>query len=446
MSRTELLQRLQSQEPVSSEACFVLLWTYLNMAHVVAGENLARSQGVHPFEIKPPRRGGPSLRHRLRDPVREISTREGEELDLYALRWLSALDELLNQRQDDRLGQTWITGIDGMEYRVRRRNHFLADVLEEQVTTEQDQSGTRDLYARFHAAVPRSAEGITIDVKAEVDWAGPLLGHRLKRERERRRLNVMLWPLETILDYPALHGEPRDFVSLDGLSNEDALQVEVQSALATARALEVSILVFPELAIPARTRKVIRRTLAGHGPDGYPLLTLLGCCHRRAPEGGDFNEAVLLGPAGAELCCHRKLTSFTHIINRDRTLFVAEQLRTGTTVSVLESALGNLTPLICLDFIHKPLSRVLTLTHANLFLVPSLSHTTSAHQTAAIDFQVDNRASSFVSNRSISGLTETGTSFFRVPCWEGFDAHLPHYRRSPFLLFSLADLLDKAGK
>ncbi|HEX3131887.1 MAG TPA: hypothetical protein VH394_31405 [Thermoanaerobaculia bacterium] len=444
MSRTELLQRLQSQEAVSSETCFVLLWTYLNMARVAAGESMARVQRVHPFEIRLQRK--PSLRNRLLDPVREISTHEGEAFDLYALQWLSALDDLLNKRQEDRLGQTWVAGIDGMEYRVRRRNHFLADLFERQVTTKEDQSGTRDLYARFHAAVPRSVEGIDIDVKAEVDWAGPSLGHRLRREREKRRLNVMLWPLETVLDYPALHGEPKDFVSLDSLSNEDALELEVRSALATARSLEVSILVFPELAIPTQTREVIRRTLAGHGPDGYPLLTLFGCCHRRAPEGGDFNEAVLLGPAGAELCCHKKLTSFTHIVNRDRTLFVAEQLRTGTTVYVLESAFGNLTPLICLDFIHKPLSRVLTQIHSNLFLVPSLSHNTSAHQTAAMDLQVDNRASSFVSNRSIGGLTQTGTSFFRVPCPDGFDAHLPHYRRSPFLLFSLRDLLDKTAK
>jgi predicted amidohydrolase len=218
--------------------------------------------------------------------------------------------------------------------------------------------------------------------------------------------------------------------------------------LATARAEKVSLLIFPELAIPTRIREEIRRALAGHGPQGHPILTLFGCCHRPDPQGGDLNEAVLSGPDGVELCCHRKLTSFTTHLGKDRNRTVGERLRVGTTVTVLESSFGNLTPLICLDFIHMPLRQVLTHSHANLFAVSSLSPSTSAHQDAARALQTTNRASSFVSNRALEGLTDAATSFFRVPRKGGFQTHLPHpvgQKGLPYLLFSWAEM-DKAGK
>ena len=445
MPRAELLRRL-SEEPVSSETCFVLLWTYLDQAHVAAGESHSRSQGTHHFRIEPHLPAGPNLRDRLAAAVQEMQAEDGDAFDLYALRWLKALDSLLNERQGARLGEDWITGLDGMQYRIRRRNHFLADSFEARVTSEEDQSGTRDLYTRFHVAVPQSVEGIVIDVKSAEEWAESSLLRRLSLQRSR--LSIMLWPLQTILDYPALAPEPApsDFVSLDEVRNEEELLAEVQTALAVAKEREACLLVFPELAIPVRIREEIRLTLQGHGAYGYPLMTLIGCCHCKAPEGGDLNEAILFGPDGTELHCHRKLTSFTFIVTRDRSRIISEQLRVGTTVTVLESPLGNLMPLICLDLIHMPLRQVIVRSHANLFAVPSLSPTTSPHQGAARDLQVDNRASSFVSNRALDGLTSEGTSFFRVPHEEGARHHLPEPQDSRFLLFSLEDLLDKAGK
>jgi hypothetical protein len=448
MPRTELLQRLKSQDPVSAETCFVLLWTYLNQARVAAGESLSRARNIHPFRIEPHMPDGPSLRQRLSAAIRELQAQKADAFDLYALRWLKALDLLLNQRQLDQLGQDWIAGLDGVEYRVRRRNHFLAGLFPNRVTNKTDQSGTRDLYARFHIAVPKDVGGISIEIRPENEWANPLLRSRFTLEKDQ--LRVMLWPFQMILDYPALDPDnpPGDFISLYEIRNEEALRGEVETALATARDQRASLLIFPELSIPPRTRQEIQRWLKAQGPDGYPLLTLIGCCHRQAPEGGDFNEAFLLGPGGEELHCHPKLASFTSIVTRDRAFIMGERLRTGTTVSILEGPLGNLTPLICLDFIHKPLHQVLTRVHANLFAVPSLSHTTADHQERAKDLQGANLASSFVSNRAIEGLTAKATSFFRVPHKDGLRTHLPGNQGSPYLLFSLQDFLemDKTGK
>lgn len=448
MTRTELLQRLDVQQPVSAETCFVLLWTYLNQARVAAGENHSRdTMGVHPFRIEPHLPPGPSLRTRLAEAVREIQTRKGDDFELYALRWLMALDLLLDQRQGGQLEESWIPGLDGMEYRVRRRNHFLADSFP-RVTSQADQSGSRDLYARFHMAVPRTVQGISIEIRAEEEWAEPALRSRLGREKNR--FCVMLWPLQTILDYPALSpgNTLSDFVSLDRIGNEEELRGEICTALATAREQEITLLLFPELAVPPETREDIRLTLETHGPAGHPLMTLFGCCHRQLPEGGVVNEAVLLGPDGTELHCHQKLAAFTKIVTRDRALISGEPIRVGTRLSVLESPLGNLMPLICLDFIHQPLFQALTSSHANVFAVPSLSHTTADHRNRAEDLLRTNLASSFVSNRALAGPTEPATSFFRIPCKDGLRTHLPRSepREPGYLLFSLEDMLRRVDK
>jgi Carbon-nitrogen hydrolase len=442
MSRAELLRRLESSDPLSAETCFVLLWTYLNLGHVVAGENLSRSKEIHPFRIEAHMPTGGTVPQRLVAAVKEIQELEGGAFDLYGLRWLKALDLLLNVRQRDRIGEHWILGLDGVDYKVRRRNLFLAETFQDQVTTKKHQSGTKDLYTPFHAAVPKELEGILIDSRS--DWGDASLHLRLLDERDRFR--VMLWPLQTVLDYPAFDDDS-DFVWLTEIRNESALQDEIRTALENAKALEVSLLVFPELAIPPASENEIRRLLAMHGTESHPLLTLFGCCLRQTGDEG-FNQAVLLGPDGTELHRHTKLTSFTLVIGKEPLRLVAEPNTAGSTISVLECAVGNLTPLICLDFIHPPLFQVLACSHANLFAVPSLSNSTGAHRTAAVNLQTSNRASSFVSNRSIGGLSEEATSFFRVPCKDGLCAHLPHSKDTPYLLFSLSEWLklDKASK
>lgn len=442
MSRTELLRRLQSQEPVSSEACFVLLWTYLNQGRVVAGENLSRSQGVHPFKVEafvPP---GATQRERIAATIRTLETAESGAFDLLALRWLKALDSHFHQRKGAQLSDEWLQGIDGMEYRVRRRNHFLADYFQARVTSKADQSGTPHLYTPHHMAVPRSVAGISINVRPAQDWADTSLRSRLAVEH--RKLSVMLWHLDTRLDYRALHDDApaSDFISLAEVCNEEALIVEVREALSVARQKEVSLLIFPELAIPPATREEIRKVLKQNGPAAYPLLTLFGCCHRAASDGGDLNEGLLLGPDGRTLHCHEKLAAFTRIVKRDRTIIKGERLKAGTTVSVLESPLGNLTPLICLDFIHKPLYQTLVSTHANLFAVPSLSDTTKPHRRAAKDLQAENLASSFVCNRTFDDPSEEAASFVQVPFKE--EGHI--WREPSFLFFSLDPEVDKTGK
>lgn len=174
--------------------------------------------------------------------------------------------------------------------------------------------------------------------------------------------------------------------------------------------------------------------------DGHPILTLFGCCHRLSSQGDlHLNEAVLLGPDGSELHRHRKLAPFTDYRFGEGHP-VGEILETGKSLTVLESAIGNLTPLICIDLLNDDVKEVVRRSHANLFPVPSFSEETKAHRHAAITLQVRVRAGTFVCNRWTTPLSKDNTSFYRVPCHGGLTLHWPNPGGAPYLLFELSAL------
>jgi len=192
------------------------------------------------------------------------------------------------------------------------------------------------------------------------------------------------------------------------------------------------------LAVPETVERRIRDVLRSHGGDAWPILTLFGCTHRPSGDGRQYvNEAILLGPDGRELHRHRKLSRYT----ADRQF--AEKIEVGNVLSILESPLGNLVPLVCLDLPHVGIRRLLEQTHGNFLLVPSLSRTTRAHASIARQLQASNRAATFVSNRCYdeapSHEKPEGTSFFRVP--RKGDPEVAHFgdgrTSSPYLLFEL---------
>lgn len=444
--RAELISRLSALDPPSSEACFVLLWSYLTAGRVSAAESLYSRKKSH-FQIDPyPRRG--TIREELASLPAVLGRYGGAEFDLTALRWLIALDKLLNERGEDRLAGAPLPGVDGVLYRVRRLNNFLAASSPAAVTGEADQSGSRATHIHFHKAVPEEFEDFRIDCRPAASWGDPALQRRL--QAERTRFKALLWPFELLLDYPGAEAlswpEKPEFVHLDGIRNEEELQEEVRKALTMARDLKATVLIFPELAIPARTELAIQDILAGHGPEGHPILTLFGCCHRPAPDGGDLNEAVLLGPDGTQLDRHRKIAPYSALTKLpeeegESGEYIGEQLERGDRVSVLECALGNLTPLICLEFFHGPLLEVLRRTHGNLFVVPSLSPKTNAHRGAATKLQASNRANSFVCNRWLKEAKtkekwQQAASFYQVHGDQR--AHQPDLDDPRFLLFSLS--------
>jgi len=443
--QSRLLERLYALDHEIPDQSFVLIWTYFDKIGLGHTENEVRRLFKHPRNLPAyrPTEPWPGSHEAF---LADLAALAGTQYDLLALRWLITLDQRLNGASADRFPDLFWPGLDDNGYKIRKRNNYISSY-----SVEARQGHSLAAYTPFHKAVPvEPVKGISIDSRAQDNWGethraqgnwGETHLHR-RLLAERRRLQMMLWPLQTVLDYPALDAlrlpEPPKCVRLDQVRNEPALRTEVLQALETAAAKKVTMLILPELAIPSQTEAEIRRVLASHGKNRHPILTLFGCCHSPSGAGGrDVNEAVLLGPDGAVLHRHRKLTNFNDGIT------VGEDVLTGDVLTVLESPLGNLTPLICLDLINSPLSEIIRLSHANLLAVPSLSPETLAHRNAAKSFQVSNQASTFVCNR---WLTRPGspeeeeklTSFYQLAKKDGYRSHLPRPKDADFLLFSLS--------
>jgi hypothetical protein len=435
MPRTELLRRLADSDSLSPAACLVLLWTYFEDDRIglATVENLVRAQWRHPLRL-------PAYDHATaRTDL--LGRNDAGELDLIALRWLKGLDLLLNQAPFQDFEDDQLTGFDGRPYSVRRRNAFLASHYQERrlpVRWVAHQGLSLAAYCRHFVCVP-SHPVRGFQIRSRSSWAPRHLLDRLEAERER--LRIMLWSFQTPAAYPglaALNAEaPPEKIVLDEIGNEPELQEEIQRAIGVAREERVTLLLFPELSIPPASGEQIRRVLARHGVDGFPILTLFGCCHR-LNERGDLHvtEAVLLGPDGSELHRHPKLVPFTDYRFGEGNP-VGENLETGRTVAVLESALGNLTPLICIDLLNEEVKEVLRQSHGNLFPVPSLSEETKAHRHAALTLQVRALASTFVCNRWTTPPSKDSASFCRTPRPGGLVLHWPNPAALPYLLFDL---------
>ena len=440
MARTELLRRLAATDPVTPAACFVLLWTYFRHDEV----------GLSTVENRVRVRWGHVLRLPARDlseeglpgALEELRIQSGAPFDILALQILKGLDGLLNEGPFQDFESAELTGVDGELHTVRSRNNFLASRGD--VTWARRQGLSLAAYCPRFVVVPsHPIQGFRIVSRPLSSWGTRYLQDRLHAERER--LRIMLWPLQCPFDYPAFEEmvktPPPLHVSLDKLRNEQAIQEEVRSAIEEAGKEKVTLLILPELSIPPATALEISRGLAAQGVDGYPILTLFGCSHRRNSRGDlDVNEAVLLGPDGTELHRHCKLAPFNDYANGED-YPCGETLETGQTVAVLECSLGNLTPLICLDLFNAEVKDILNRSHGNLFTVPSLSPKTSAHQTAAKDLQPRLLASTFVCNHwNDASPSHHGTSFYQVPVKDGHQFHvLPGTSgfSRPYLLFSL---------
>lgn len=443
MKTASLIARLRALESPTPAGAFVLLWTFLAQADLAPAEDRLRRQGLFPPQLVPAK-----LLFSLRDAWKHLAgLPKGGARDLFALQLLKALDRQLADSHASVFERGSFQGFDGRLHRLRRRNNFLVDHFEERgsfATNESHQGRSLTPYSPFHVVIREGAlRGIELTIRSQRDWGDHLLHLRLLKEREA--LKVMLWPFSTSIEYVPLgtrgRGSKPGFVRLQEVVNREALGVEINQALEVARERRVTLLIFPELAIPpALEGAIVSHLSRGRGLADYPLLTLLGLCHRPNSIGDlDLNEAVLLGPDGRELHRHRKLAPFSQY-EEGKPSF-GEQLEVGRVLSVLESALGNLSPLICLELFHDRIGEALSRSHANLLVVPSLSPKTSAHRTAASRFQATLRAGTFVCNRPLLGPPQAeSSSFYQVPCRAGFATHWSAESRGldgDFLLFSL---------
>ncbi|MDX1946611.1 MAG: nitrilase-related carbon-nitrogen hydrolase [Pirellulaceae bacterium] len=437
MSHRQLLTQVQTAIELNSrQALFVVLYTYFSEpARVRVAENrlkLAKARlPAEPVDLQ--RRRGPGYLPHWLTPIdetrpidqvhRELSLlTDTDEFEVQALRWLRRFDEELGIagrqlfNQQDRYA-----GFDNRNYWVRPVNRRLADRIEDIVfarsgkrtviTWSGVQAPTIKAYCRRMTALPVAESVSQRCVPVALAERSPLAAARLSLEWQRGNFAVILWPFSVPLKFP---NELRDVVVLTELTNSGQVLANALRAIDEAKEEKAAILIYPELSISEEIEYAIRNRLRTHGPNDYPILTVLGRTHRKRLENEEescLNEALVLGPIGEEVQIHRKMTCFV-----DAKTEVRESISTGSSVTVLECDWGNLATVICLDFLQSEVKAQLrTSGYANMFLVPSLSPTTKAHLASADELFIEQLASSFVCNRWLSANGDSTDSIASDP-------------------------------
>ncbi len=414
MFRRILLRQIDQLPRPTAASVFILLWDFFGRSGLAETENHLRELEEEPHSLKPYGHPGPCPNHAAKasSELRGLLT-DSTQFDLLALRWLKRLDRDLRQEHPRALGSLELPGVEGAPFLLKTRNNWISDHLLQNPRSNPPSVKQGDAlslfpYCSFHMAVPTAPiRGRRIEGRSSQGrraWATPELHLRMLREWERKHFSVLLWPFTTDITYTGARltealPKPGGFnpIRLAEVEQEDDLTAEALEAIGIARQLEATFLILPELSIPPATLTAIQRDLAGTPSSNWPLLILAGTCHRSQSEkDNDLNEAILLGPDGREQHRHRKLTNFIHQRPDGQ---IGERVDVGHVISVLESPLGNLVPLICLDLFHDTLRNSLNECHGTIFLVPSLSPTTSAHREAARQYWRQRWVSSFVCNR-----------------------------------------------
>ena len=417
--RQALLTKLGNAKPLDDPTAFVLLWTYFEEAGLSEVENNFILQRFDPVLIDP-------IPRRTTDPYDPDRTRaalakkkDNTDFDRTAVAWLKGIDRLL-EGQRGTFETAPIQGYDGRQYRIRGMNNFIARYFawDDRDTEDDAEPGTpaeakpnRELagnrkrslslsaYCRAFRAVPTEIKGIRIEGTSR--WGNPSIHDRLHAASESG-LRFLAWPLRYDLRVERWladdeMGERRGkFLRVNVAADRQVRGRELATAIDAARRARAAILVFPELSTAVEDVPVLQELLAQHDFDDFPILTIAGVEHQHADQ-SDVNEAVVLGPDGENLHRHVKLTRYSEDDGSK------EWITTGTVIHVLESPIGNLAPLICLDLFNESIEPAIAASHANVLLVPSLSSKTSAHAIAAYRYLNINLAATIVCNRSFDG-------------------------------------------
>lgn len=489
--RAKLLDRLRASLQ-SPKACFALLFTFFpDSGHVGAVEtelkttpfasltelpiedveSKARGTAFLPRRLSPARPDDPKMPplQELFDDLQQLQ--DFAEFDVQALRWLMRLDQELAGLSPGMFPtDETFTGLDDKNYWVRRTNNALAYYLNHHhdepldegelsslppgVTWAASQAPSLKAYCRKCTLVPQESSRTWshAPILLENERAGKRAATRMSQEWDSHRLRVLIWPFRVPVRFADV---PIDnTISPRTIANDQEVRADALSAIAQARSDRATILLFPELSISLETEQAIQAELANHQSGDYPILTIGGRTLREIGNNNTANEAFVLGPSGELLLAHRKLGTFELTLNG---IAIREGgTHFGNQVGVLESALGNLAVLICLDLLHPGLKEVMKkAAYANVLFVPSLSPQTAAHETSANEHYFSSLASTFVCNHRWCGKDDAvpnplhardiseGASFWRIAHAERRRRFQSHPSDSAYFSFDLTNFVAK---
>jgi predicted amidohydrolase len=400
---------------------FVALWTYFYTHGLVAAERQLARERVNPKTLEPAPRHLSMRSNDIEACVSSLLTlvEDEDQFDRTALQWLKGLDEALGTGplKVYVAPTARFEGIDGSKYALRQRNDRIARYFaDEDPTSAADQGLSISAYAIDLVVTPERHRGLKI--RWDNSWAEPCASLSCRLVQEPQDFVVVIWPLVTRLRFSNVPIGTDHFClrDLEAADVEDALSAEIQRAVDVASAERATMLLLPELCVTSEAEKsLVTRLAAGDPWSSYPLLTIVGRCHR--PSGADggmyVNEAVIFGPDGQSLHVHTKSVPYKHRGPDGRRR--SELLQLGDAIDVLEAPFGNFSVLICLEVFNGTVRDAAGQTATDLVLVPSLSGSTKPHKNAAA-ILATNRVSTFVANRTYDGEPTRGAeSFYRVP-------------------------------
>ena len=177
------------------------------------------------------------------------------------------------------------------------------------------------------------------------------------------------------------------------LEDQERAIAAARDAVKRASGETPSVLLLPELAATNAVQEAIADELQQMAHP--PALTIVGLYHADAPDEIAFdpalvkredlaskvNEAIVLGTSGEVLWRHRKLSSAQAEVKiKGKDQIYAEDIRLGSTLTVVPTPLGLVSVVICLDAFAPHVRERLASSPADVLFIPSLSPHVHRHR------------------------------------------------------------------
>ena len=225
------------------------------------------------------------------------------------------------------------------------------------------QPGNREAWFKCHAVIPvRTSHAIEVAAYAATGRLAEVMAG-LAKEKEVA-LTGWIGHFDDVarLEWEESHAQRWRFRRVHPA---DVRNTSIVDTLRRAADAGAHVVVLPELTIDIDARRFIGDWLVRHPEHPFELL-VAGSFHEETGDGW-FNTAELWNRHGEPLLYHRKLRAYGEAAE------IAEDINVGNQISILVTAAGSFSLLICKDFLddHQSVATLLREVPVDWMLVPS---------------------------------------------------------------------------
>ena len=380
--RAEVLAALR--RTIGAQSWYVVLWSAVKgFAAEVARQvlNTGPVRGLSPWSIA--NMTVPALETALSEVERESGDLA---FKIGLARILKRLDALLGEHVSAEEPWGPFPGLDG------RSMYWIAGRVDPgSRVSERDQGAGLSPFTQLLRAVPCRIDDVNVELRRPTGVIAVALSMGAAQHATGHGALRLMAGTPTRVFEGAKRSIPnrRDIVKMAAPTNDAAVQRQLLALVKRARRARVSALVLPELSVSLSSRAAIASFLAGE--PGFPMLTSFGMVHEEEPaqKGGVTfrNVGIVLGPDGAEVLRHEKLTTVAvhsrELHADEQNAYLNEATAIGSRFEMLLTPFGWVACVVCLDLFHSRGRKVLDAAGARLLLVPSLSDKVSPHERSA---------------------------------------------------------------